>query len=100
MMTNAERQQAYRDRCKATGKTAPSGKSGQKPPKNLPFITIDGEALGESGYHLLAASTGDEIVNRSAKGLSSQDCLRFLLQLKKKHDKAIFCGFGLGYDCE
>jgi hypothetical protein len=63
------------------------------------FITIDGEALGETGYHLLAASTGDSIENRE-KGLSSLECLQFLLDLKAKHGIAIYCGFALGYDCE
>lgn len=67
--------------------------------KQAPFITIDGEAIGESGYHLLAASTGDSIENRT-EGLSSADCIRFLLALKEKHGKAVYCGFALGYDCE
>lgn len=99
-MTNAERQKAYRERCKENGKRAPSGKSGKSPRKKLPFITIDGEALGKHGYHLLAASTGDEVSNLTPAGLSSKDCLRFLLNLKKKHGSAIYCGFSLGYDCE
>ena len=64
------------------------------------FIAIDGEALGESGYHLLAASTGDQIEDHTSSGLSSMECLRFLLALKEKQGKAIYCGFALGYDCE
>lgn len=79
-----------------------SGKSGKRvaprPRVTRPFITIDGEALGEEGYHLLAASTGDEVSN--LEGLSSADCLRFLLALKEKHGKAVYCGYALGYDCE
>ncbi len=65
-----------------------------------PFVAIDGEGLGERGYHLLAASTGEQIENRSAEGLSSFDCLRFLLQLGKAEGRPILVGFGLGYDCE
>lgn len=89
---NAERMRAYRaanpglDKRRRVGKAQP------------PFITIDGEAVGESGYHLLAASTGDSVDNE--EGLSSADCLRFLLALKKKHGKAVYCGYSLGYDCE
>lgn len=62
------------------------------------FIAIDGEAIGESGYHLLAASTGDQIENLD--GLSSEDCIRFLLSLREKNGPAIYVGFALGYDCE
>jgi len=104
-MSGAERQKAYRERqkellavCDDPEETAiieshlssgKSGKSGKKPRANRSFIAIDGEALGESGYHLLAASTGDEIADRSEKGLSSADCLRFLLALKKRHGVAV-----------
>lgn len=101
MAFTKEQMREYRAKRKAEGnpvKSGPSGKSGQKARKELAFIAIDGEAMGESGYHLLAASTGDEIAN--PEGLSSEDCIRFLLALKDKYGSAIYCGYALGYDCE
>src|SRR6266536_5967241 len=100
MAFTPEQMRVYRAARKAAGNPIPSGPSGKKKRKIIPFITIDGEALGETGYHLLAASTGDEVTNRTQEGLSSVDCLRFLLALKEKHGSAIYCGFALGYDCE
>ncbi len=91
---DAERKRFYRAKNPGLDKRKRPGKGA----KELPFITIDGEAIGESGYHLLAASTGDEIAN--PEGLSSADCLRFLLDLKAKHGSAVYCGYALGYDCE
>src|SRR5205085_2206165 len=67
---------------------------------NQSFIAIDGEAIGESGYHLLAASTGASIENRTEQGLSSLDCIRFLLKLREDNPHCYFIGFALGYDCE
>jgi hypothetical protein len=63
-----------------------------------PFIAIDGEAYGEQGYHLLAHSRGDQIVN--PEGLSSLDCLRFLLKMRAEHPSCWYVGYALGYDCE
>jgi hypothetical protein len=98
---NAERMRAYRAANPGLDKRI--DKRIRKRPGHgrvdRPFIAIDGEALGEQGYHLLAASTGDQVENRT-KGLSSADCLRFLLALKEKHGAAIYCGFALGYDSE
>jgi hypothetical protein len=83
--------------CKCSGKSGKSGKSGEKLNQYHKFVGIDGEALGEEGYHLLAASTGDQIANPD--GLSSADCIRFLLGLRK-HTDSIFIGYSLAYDCE
>lgn len=71
----------------------------RKPEELTPFIAIDGEALGRSGYHLLAASTGERLANPE-QGLTSEECLGWLLDLKRGHKRGIFVGFALGYDCE
>ncbi len=98
-----EQRRAHRQTCTKDGcwckRKGPNSKSGKHKPTVRPIITIDGEALGDSGYHLLAASTGEEIAN-TTDGLSSADCLRFLLELQAKHGTAIYCGYALGYDCE
>lgn len=58
------------------------------------FVGIDGEGLGQEGYHLLALSTGAMIENRSKEGLSSLDCLRFLLDNRSHY----LVGYGISYD--
>lgn len=65
------------------------------------FITLDGEATDKEGhYGLLAASTGRYIQNR--KGLSTEECLDFLLSLAKHHapggGKPIYVWFAMDYD--
>lgn len=47
-------------------------------------------------YVLLANSKGERIVNR--EGLSTRDCLEFLLETKQRHPDSILVGFGLNYD--
>lgn len=60
--------------------------------KLRPFVAFDGE--GEDGrYTVLAASDGRELVDRT--GLSSVDCLNFLLHSKKD---AINIWYSFGYD--
>lgn len=86
-------------RRKRSGKSGGRLPDGRRKRQELPFIALDGEALGHSGYHLLAASTGDQIEDRET-GLTSEQCLRWLLSLKWRNGKAIYCGFGLGYDFE
>jgi len=80
----------------------------QKPKR--PFVALDGEGLhkrGDSRYVLLAAKTGDtdsgypsrHVFNR--KGLSTADCLDFLLGLpqgRKDGTKPIFVWFAFDYD--
>jgi hypothetical protein len=63
------------------------------------FIGWDGEGATIQGRHeyvLLANSLGDSIQN--PKGLSTDACLRFLLETSAAHPHAIHVGFGFGYD--
>lgn len=62
--------------------------------KKAPFLAIDGEAT-EDDYTLLAASDNSKVVNLSRGGLSTKQCLDFLLTRPKRH---ILVCFGLGYD--
>lgn len=63
------------------------------------FIAIDGEAFTQNGRHwytMLAASTGDYIYKPD--GLSTFDCVDFLLKLKKKTRGYKYIGFAFNYD--
>lgn len=65
------------------------------------FVSIDGEATTKDGkYGLLATSSGAYIANR--QGLSTEECLDFLLALPKYHTKGggkpIYVGFAIDYD--
>lgn len=67
------------------------------------FIAIDGEGLSvpdgmRQPYGLLAASTGEFIEDYADGGLSTVQCLEFLLQLSKKYPQAQLVIFGGGYD--
>lgn len=48
-------------------------------------------------YVLLANSKDQRIVDRD--GLSSYECLEFILNTKVQYPDSIFVGFGFGYDC-
>lgn len=75
-----------------------------------PFIALDGEGLhksGDSRYVLLAAKTGDTASGYPSRntfareGLSTEDCLDFLLSLpqgRKDGAKPIFVWFAFDYD--
>lgn len=60
------------------------------------WIGIDGEGIGRRRhrYVLLACSDGDYLEDRA--GLSTEDCLNFLLELGTRD--ARLCGYYLGYD--
>lgn len=65
------------------------------------FVSIDGEATTKAGdYGLLAASSGAYIQHRA--GLSTEECLRWLLALPKNHTagggRPIYVGFAIDYD--
>lgn len=62
--------------------------------KPAPFLAIDGEAT-EDDYTLLACSNGRRVINLERGGLTTKECLDFLLQMPKRH---ILVCFGLGYD--
>ena len=50
-------------------------------------------------YVLLAHSKGGQpLVDRSGKGLSTHDCLEFMLNTKKAYPNTIFVGFAFNYD--
>lgn len=72
----------------------------QQPISNK-FIAIDGEGYTPENtdkqiYYLLCASTGEYI--EDITGLSTIQCLQFLLELKIKYPDKVFIGFGLSYD--
>ena len=65
------------------------------------FVALDGEATDEDGhYGLLATSGGKYIQNR--KGLSTEECLDFLLGLARHHapggGQPIYVWFAMDYD--
>lgn len=79
------------------------------------FVAVDGEGFStdkivgytvgaggaripvyEHKYILLMSSRGDQVKN--PRGLTTQQCFDFLLDLAKKYPHAIFVGFGLSYD--
>src|SRR6266498_4902805 len=66
-------------------------------PKPRKFIAIDGEGLETSGkqaYALPSASTGESITCK--EGLSTEECLRFILSLKEKGTELV--SFSFSYD--
>ena len=63
-----------------------------------PFVALDGEGIN-SNYVLLACGNGTYIQRRN--GLSTQDCLRYLVSLprgKKGNVKPIYTWFAFDYD--
>lgn len=90
---DAERKRAAR----AAGKVKPRAPKKAEP---CSFLAVDGEGLGRTGYHLLAASDGEQIENLN--GLSTEECLSWLLtQARKRNAKGktrILVGYGLSYD--
>ena len=63
------------------------------------FVCLDGESftVGERHYYaMMAASTGDYIYKPD--GLSTFDCVNWLLQLKKKTRGNKYIGFAFNYD--
>lgn len=66
--------------------------------KTRPFVMLDGEA--QNGvYTLLAARTGQYVYDR--KGLSTEDCLDFLLSLPRGSQsgmKPVYIWFAMDYD--
>ena len=64
--------------------------------KTRRWIGVDGEGLGRKPhrYVLLACSDGDYVENR--RGLSTVDCLNFLLDLGTRDGRV--CGYYLSYD--
>lgn len=60
------------------------------------WIGVDGEGVGRKPhrYVLLACSDGDYVEDR--RGLSTIDCLEFLLELGSRDGRV--CGYYLGYD--
>ncbi len=68
--------------------------------KKTRFIGIDGEGETQpDGTHLyttLSSSTRERVFN--PRGLSFDECLDFLLELKERNPDAIFAGFSFGYD--
>lgn len=62
--------------------------------KLAPFLAIDGEAT-EDDYTLLACSNGTKALNLQRGGLTTKECLDFLVTQPKRH---IYVCFGLGYD--
>lgn len=64
--------------------------------KGRRWIGVDGEGVGRKPhrYVLLACSDGDYVENR--RGLSTVDCLEFLLDLSTRD--ARLCGYYLSYD--
>lgn len=68
------------------------------------FIAIDGESVTldrgkpteEHLYVILAASTSEHLINE--EGLSTAQCMDFLIQLKRDNPKKRIVAFGLNYD--
>lgn len=86
---SAEQKATHNERRKQRRRKAVRGK----------FIAVDGEAYTtERGheYVLLAASTGDYIYKET--GLSTYDCVSFLLKLRQKNPGYKFTGFAFNYD--
>jgi hypothetical protein len=66
-----------------------------------PFIAIDGEGITMNGDHklvILAASDGAELITDSDQGLTTIQCLEWLMDVKRANPQGIFIGFGFGYD--
>lgn len=67
--------------------------------KHARFIAIDGESVTDEEGHryvMLCASTGDAI--ESKRGLSTEACFEFLLELRRQYPEHTFVGFGFNYD--
>lgn len=135
---NAERQKAYRQRCKEQGKgdnrlhrleewqdrnplkyaqarRARFKQYTKRKKETRMFIAIDGEGVTDHNdiyeyesnkkkkvapkhrYTLLGTSTGHYIEDYR-KGLSTVDCLEFLLDLSADNKDAIIVGFSINYD--
>ena len=71
------------------------------------YVTDDGEfqhvairkhVAQPQPYVLLAHSRGDYISDPSNKGLSTHECLEFLLNTAKKYPDSIHVGFSINYD--
>lgn len=66
------------------------------------FIAIDGEgeddANGTHHYTMLTASDGSNSHSIESTSLSTDECIVFLLNLKKQYPNGIFCGFSFNYD--
>lgn len=82
-------------------KSGPSGKVRDRPVNPRRFVSLDGEATTKDGkYGLLATSDGFYLQNRN--GLTTEECLDFLLQLPKHSErnggKPIYVGFAIDYD--
>lgn len=63
------------------------------------FVAIDGESFtSERGhdYVLMASSLGEYVFKD--EGLTTRECFRFLLKLRKRAKRYIFVAFGLNYD--
>lgn len=95
-----------RGRCECGARRGTSGKGGNHPYvskyERAEFVAIDGEGMtlddGRHIYTLLAASTGDYIERLEPPGLSTIECLNFLLKLGATHRKSIFVAYAGWYD--
>jgi hypothetical protein len=100
-----QRDPTYADRelDRLAGVGTPTGVAGRlrRQPK---FVAIDGESTtapnGKHEYVLLCASNGDNYRRhiQNENGLSTIDCLLFLLQVKRDNPRSSLVCFGLGYD--
>lgn len=64
-----------------------------------PFVALDGESAdvdGEHRYIVMTASTGATVQN--VEGLSTRECLDFILIAGRQADKPILVAFGWNYD--
>lgn len=71
----------------------------QRTAKHAKFIAVDGESVTDElghRYVMLCASTGDTV--ESKRGLSSEACFEFLLELRRNNPDYTFVGFGFNYD--
>ena len=87
----------YTDKKEYNRRRREDGRKVTEPPKPQEFIAVDGEGVETSGgqvYSLLSASTGQDITRK--EGLGTEECLRFLLSLKKNGVQVV--GFGFSYD--
>lgn len=66
------------------------------------FIALDGEGVTRENnrhdYILFAASDGSSIHNLNDGGLSTTECLDYLLSVGERHKKSILVGFFTNYD--
>lgn len=83
------------------GKSGKSGKSGRRLSNfdRGEFIAFDGEGGEVAGVHqylMLMSSDGHSITN--PKGLTSEQCFKFLIEQRRAHKDGIFVIFAGGYD--